>query len=188
MDRLLADVKICQRKLKFKQTVDFKRFLALNYLYSKLAFEIKDYNQIIGRYLDINFLVMNIIISYSIYLIFFVKMDPFFHVVVGSVLTCHSLSLFACIGACASITRSNNQMSQMAMKLCQITIGKGQQRFHFLQYDKVMFQNFPIKNRIQNLIFFLQIHTVFQNLSKQNVGFTLRSGYMITNHTYFTVS
>ena len=124
-----------QRSFKNKKIFYFK-FLHLNRFYAELTTEIKDYNHVLSRYLDILFLILIIVICYITYLFIFVELNPFLTITLVNIHSGHVLSLFSVIGSCASISRSNVQMNKLTLQL--YNIANRQKLFDRTQFYQVI--------------------------------------------------
>ena len=131
-------------KNRFHPNMAYRKFVQQSRVHVKLLRELEDYNQIIGRYLDITFLLFLIIISYITYLLFLTEINILLNLLLINIYIYHIGSLVFVISSCTSITRFNLEMTKITIKLYNIF------------YQKCLLSPFQMEQVRDNLFFQVQ--------------------------------
>lgn len=105
-----------------KRRIYWLKYIHLNHRYAKVMREVKHYNQIISRCLNLIFFIFTILISYMTYLLFLTDVTNFTFITLSFPYSFHIINLCCVIGTCASITTSNDHIVHKTRTLFDLSL------------------------------------------------------------------
>ena len=117
-----------------KSQMVYVKYVHVNRSYNKLLCEINNYNQIIGRYLDMIFFVFISVIAFMVFILISKSLNFLLIAIFTIMCISHIIVLSIVILACASITTGNEAISKRTLQLFNISLKR---HFHTVQLMKV---------------------------------------------------